>query len=77
MIIGRLIPAGTGFNAYNHNINNYSLNHQNISHADFNQMLNQGTENYFEDIILDDRGARNITNLEHDMKDLQPNTDII
>nr|YP_010619466.1 RNA polymerase b'-subunit [Xiphosiphonia pinnulata]WAX03479.1 RNA polymerase b'-subunit [Xiphosiphonia pinnulata] len=63
VIIGRLIPAGTGFNTYNSNkvseeiyskINDFSKS-KTIS-FDFS---NQDTTSNFEDIIIDDRGARN------------------
>ena len=67
VIIGRLIPAGTGFSNYNFD-NHYSSS---------KQLLSQNLENDFEDIILDDRGARNWTNLKQEVKNLQPNTDII
>ena len=59
VIIGRLIPAGTGFNTYNkstllnnqiHDIEELKLN--NITESD-------KSEEKFEDIILDDRIARN------------------
>ena len=62
VIIGRLIPAGTGFNSYNLNVNSYNFN-KNTDH-DVNQILSKDTENYFEDIILDDRGARNFTGFD-------------
>ena len=68
VIIGRLIPAGTGFSNYN-----FDSHYSTIS----KQFLNQNTESDFEDIILDDRGARNWNNFKQDVKDLQPNTDII
>nr|YP_010619081.1 RNA polymerase b'-subunit [Pterosiphonia complanata]WAX03094.1 RNA polymerase b'-subunit [Pterosiphonia complanata] len=63
VIIGRLIPAGTGFNAYNSNKVNddiYSKIH-NFSksgnmNSDFSQ---QDIKNSFEDIVIDDRKAFN------------------
>ena len=68
VIIGRLIPAGTGFSNCNFD-NHYSSSIQ---------IFNQNIGNDFEDIILDDRGARNwATNFKQKVKDLQPNTDII
>ena len=51
VIIGRLIPAGTGFNTY---MNIDHFNKQSISLSDCNPSLNQLAENYFEDIILDE-----------------------
>lgn len=74
VIIGRLIPAGTGFNTY---VNTDTFNKQNIHCADLNQSSSLGKDNYFEDIVLDDREARNLTHLNQNTKDLQPNTDII
>nr|YP_009396806.1 RNA polymerase b''''-subunit [Ophidocladus simpliciusculus]ARW65992.1 RNA polymerase b''''-subunit [Ophidocladus simpliciusculus] len=63
VIIGRLIPAGTGFNAYNSkkiHQNIYSkiscLNTLNNSHSNLNKL---SKDNYFNDIIIDDRIARN------------------
>ena len=67
VIIGRLIPAGTGFS--NYNFDNYYSNSKQIS--------NHNTENDFEDIILDDRVAKNWTDYTQEEKNLQPNIDII
>ena len=55
VIIGRLIPAGTGFNAYSTKINAASLQDTNFTSAE-----NRKIESPFEDIILDDREARNL-----------------
>ena len=74
VIIGRLIPAGTGFNTY---MKVDHFNRRNIDLLDLNPSLNSVVENYFEDIILDDREAKNLTRLNQNLKDLQPNTDII
>nr|AYR06280.1 RNA polymerase beta'' subunit [Renouxia sp.] len=75
VIIGRLIPAGTGFNMYNNTVNSdYSVsNKRSISHS---SSENQKESN-FEDIILDDRSARNFSLLENNASDLPLNTDII
>nr|YP_009398252.1 RNA polymerase b''''-subunit [Thaumatella adunca]ARW67438.1 RNA polymerase b''''-subunit [Thaumatella adunca] len=63
VIIGRLIPAGTGFNTYNSkkiHQDIYSKIHSlnKLSHKDMkvNNFLKEDT---FEDIIIDDRRARN------------------
>nr|QCI04711.1 RNA polymerase b'-subunit [Bornetia secundiflora] len=57
VIIGRLIPAGTGFNMYNHGTGNHNnlsaVNHENTSSTN-NVNLNYSSDD-FEDIILDDR----------------------
>nr|YP_007878269.1 RNA polymerase beta'' subunit [Calliarthron tuberculosum]AGA63880.1 RNA polymerase beta'' subunit [Calliarthron tuberculosum] len=78
VIIGRLIPAGTGFNTYGHNIDNYKTNlNINSLHEDKAQAIVNNKLNNFDDIILDDRIARNFSNFEHNSEDLQPNIDII
>lgn len=77
VIIGRLIPAGTGFNIYNTNLDTYKANNQNIDYTDLNQNLNKDSESYFEDIILDDRGARNLTGIKQKIKSLQPDINIL
>nr|YP_009509278.1 RNA polymerase b''-subunit [Gracilaria vermiculophylla]AXI96928.1 RNA polymerase b''-subunit [Gracilaria vermiculophylla]QXU75133.1 RNA polymerase b''-subunit [Gracilaria vermiculophylla]WDZ67875.1 RNA polymerase beta'' subunit [Gracilaria vermiculophylla] len=56
VIIGRLIPAGTGFNIYN----NTQFNYQNNEHSNENNLLSlsknkNAKELNFEDIIVDDR----------------------
>nr|YP_009394958.1 RNA polymerase b''''-subunit [Polysiphonia stricta]ARW63520.1 RNA polymerase b''''-subunit [Polysiphonia stricta] len=63
VIIGRLIPAGTGFNNYESNniqqdiyANAYSSN-TNINKSSFRDDVKQ--EEHFEDIIIDDRVIRN------------------
>ena len=55
VIIGRLIPAGTGFNTYNKStlINNH------INDIDELKQNKLDDSDKFEDIILDDRIARN------------------
>nr|YP_063644.1 RNA polymerase beta'' subunit [Gracilaria tenuistipitata var. liui]Q6B8R6.1 RecName: Full=DNA-directed RNA polymerase subunit beta''; AltName: Full=PEP; AltName: Full=Plastid-encoded RNA polymerase subunit beta''; Short=RNA polymerase subunit beta'' [Gracilaria tenuistipitata var. liui]AAT79719.1 RNA polymerase beta'' subunit [Gracilaria tenuistipitata var. liui] len=56
VIIGRLIPAGTGFNIYN----NMQLNYQDEKYSYTKNLLSlpQNTKNLnFEDIIVDDRNA--------------------
>lgn len=71
VIIGRLIPAGTGFNAYSH-----VINAENSSDGSFNQAPIRTPDNYCEDIILDDREARSLINCEQQIKGLQHNNDI-
>jgi DNA-directed RNA polymerase subunit beta' len=55
VIIGRLIPAGTGFNTYTKS----SLINSHISDIDELKLSNTSDTDKFEDIILDDRIARN------------------
>nr|YP_009312887.1 RNA polymerase b???-subunit [Helminthora furcellata]SCW21141.1 RNA polymerase b???-subunit [Helminthora furcellata]SCW24001.1 RNA polymerase beta-subunit [Helminthora furcellata] len=61
VIIGRLIPAGTGFNIYNKNVNveqpllNKKIDDLQIMQATTN---NNNTMSEIDDIILDDRSAR-------------------
>lgn len=59
VIIGRLIPAGTGFNMYsnsNINKNSYTIhNDKNLLNMDKNIKIDKSSKNYFDDIILDDR----------------------
>ena len=54
VIIGRLIPAGTGFNTYHKS----SLINKEIDDIKQNETLNTNEIQKFEDIILDDRTAR-------------------
>ncbi len=55
VIIGRLIPAGTGFNASEANV--YPENFEGIN---IDSIIGQSPDASFEDIILDDREARNL-----------------
>jgi len=77
VIIGRLIPAGTGFNTYNSNVTTYRGNSEPVKASNLHEVLSQGLDAHFEDIILDDREARNLTHFGQNIKDLQPKTDII
>nr|YP_009315750.1 RNA polymerase beta-subunit [Trichogloeopsis pedicellata]SCW24408.1 RNA polymerase beta-subunit [Trichogloeopsis pedicellata] len=61
VIIGRLIPAGTGFNIYNKNVNqSQQLLSKNIDDLQFSDtnLKNTNTISEIDDIILDDRSAR-------------------
>nr|YP_009314113.1 RNA polymerase beta-subunit [Izziella formosana]SCW22367.1 RNA polymerase beta-subunit [Izziella formosana] len=61
VIIGRLIPAGTGFNIYNKNINiGSSMQVNKIDDSQILQSNDQKTSSIsdIDDIILDDRSAR-------------------
>nr|YP_009019652.1 RNA polymerase beta'' subunit [Gracilaria salicornia]AHH24620.1 RNA polymerase beta'' subunit [Gracilaria salicornia]UAD87607.1 RNA polymerase b-subunit [Gracilaria salicornia] len=56
VIIGRLIPAGTGFNLYN----NTNLNYKNVQNAHQKNILSfshRSRDLNFDDIIVDDRNA--------------------
>lgn len=79
VIIGRLIPAGTGFNTYSNNIVNYNIG--SYEREPLNMLnkrdLTDSTISNFDDIILDDRTARNFSEFENDKDHLQPNTNII
>lgn len=79
VIIGRLIPAGTGFNAYNDNMINYNTNlyQKNLHNHSKSQSIVNDTIYSFNDIILDDRIARNFSEFESSRDYLQPNTDIL
>nr|YP_009391238.1 RNA polymerase b''''-subunit [Dipterocladia arabiensis]ARW59382.1 RNA polymerase b''''-subunit [Dipterocladia arabiensis] len=59
VIIGRLIPAGTGFNIYsNSNIrkNSYIVqNNKNLFNINKSIIKHESSDNHFDDIILDDR----------------------
>jgi len=66
VIIGRLIPAGTGFNMYNNSIKNNDIynkiiKNQNIGHHTnkSNDDLSSSFINNFDDIIVDDRNIQN------------------
>ena len=60
VIIGRLIPAGTGFNTYSTYLNMYKMDRQDLNYNTLSKIIKQGAQSCFEDIILDDRSARNI-----------------
>nr|UAT97107.1 RNA polymerase beta'' subunit [Ahnfeltia plicata] len=73
VIIGRLIPAGTGFNVYNNSItpedNSALFNKRNLSTRSPKAKEFSVTKTDFEDIILDDRSARNYPiNLDNGLK---------
>nr|QCI03958.1 RNA polymerase b'-subunit [Antithamnionella ternifolia] len=55
VIIGRLIPAGTGFNTY-HKTSSFHKNSDELKNKDG---VSFNDDHRFEDIILDDRTARN------------------
>ena len=68
VIIGRLIPAGTGFNIYS---NPLIKQEQSIFHAYNTPLSNQQENNNknftrFEDIIVDDRSANSYPDIMHD-----------
>lgn len=69
VIIGRLIPAGTGFNAYLDNSRNFSVEKQNEPSYSYylNNKSSEETKN-LEDFILDDNIARN-----YKLLDTKPN----
>nr|UAT97721.1 RNA polymerase beta'' subunit [Ahnfeltia fastigiata] len=73
VIIGRLIPAGTGFNVYDNSItpedNSVLFNKRNLSTISPKAKEFSVTKTDFEDIILDDRSARNYPiNLDNGLK---------
>jgi DNA-directed RNA polymerase subunit beta' len=57
VIIGRLIPAGTGFNIYNKDLDTKQSNYNEFSQS-LNKAKPKKTSNVLDDIILDDRLAR-------------------
>nr|BDA98264.1 RNA polymerase beta' subunit [Rhodomonas sp. NIES-1006] len=60
VIIGRLIPAGTGFNSYNDISKNFVLEKKNQFTNSYEQNKHTSNEDHnIEDIILDDNIARN------------------
>nr|YP_001293551.1 RNA polymerase beta'' subunit [Rhodomonas salina]A6MVX2.1 RecName: Full=DNA-directed RNA polymerase subunit beta''; AltName: Full=PEP; AltName: Full=Plastid-encoded RNA polymerase subunit beta''; Short=RNA polymerase subunit beta'' [Rhodomonas salina]ABO70813.1 RNA polymerase beta' chain [Rhodomonas salina] len=63
VIIGRLIPAGTGFNSYNDISKSFVLEKKNQMPDSYEQ--NQNEEQNIEDIILDDNIARNYALIEN------------
>ena len=58
VIIGRLIPAGTGFNMYD-NCNGSSLEKKNLTANTNDESTISSVRDDLDDIILDDRTARN------------------
>ena len=66
VIIGRLIPAGTGFNSYNDISKNFVLEKKNqITDSYGENQKNSNEEHNIEDIILDDNIARNYPLIEN------------
>lgn len=76
VIIGRLIPAGTGFNTSSNIMSAENLLNQDLSSANGNTASDRENNNYFEDIILDDREVRSVVDFKHEIRNLQPNKDI-
>nr|YP_010337423.1 RNA polymerase beta'' subunit [Pulvinaster venetus]UNJ17008.1 RNA polymerase beta'' subunit [Pulvinaster venetus] len=66
VIIGRLIPAGTGFNSYGSrqsSLSNYKANYKEKYSSDsINKNIYNQYKHSSDDIILDDRSARNYSN---------------
>nr|YP_009244769.1 RNA polymerase beta'' subunit [Pyropia pulchra]AMK97011.1 RNA polymerase beta'' subunit [Pyropia pulchra] len=58
VIIGRLIPAGTGFNTYENN-NIVSLEKKDLTPENSTENIASSVRDDLDDIILDDRTARN------------------
>nr|YP_009399304.1 RNA polymerase b''''-subunit [Kapraunia schneideri]ARW68910.1 RNA polymerase b''''-subunit [Kapraunia schneideri] len=60
VIIGRLIPAGTGFSTYDSNKNNknLSIKLQDLNQGKVNSVSASSLNQQFDDIIIDDRSAR-------------------
>nr|QCI08361.1 RNA polymerase b'-subunit [Ptilothamnion sphaericum] len=58
VIIGRLIPAGTGFNLYNNSRMNQDTSQSLDNETYYSNDLYSSTSSSFEDIIVDDRNAR-------------------
>jgi DNA-directed RNA polymerase subunit beta' len=77
VIIGRLIPAGTGFNAYSNYLNTHKVNNLETDSMNSSPVLQKDRATLFEDIILDDREVRSLTTLKHYTKNLQPDADIL
>jgi DNA-directed RNA polymerase subunit beta' len=71
VIIGRLIPAGTGFNAYKKNDKNYSSDNIDTINRPHNK--NNNFNNLIDDIILDDRSARKYHFSEKEIKTTDEN----
>jgi len=59
VIIGRLIPAGTGFNSYSENSSNSQV--VKLSNVNLYENVSRETENklHFNSLVLDDKVARN------------------
>ena len=66
MIIGRLIPAGTGFNSYSEN----SSTNQLVKLSNINLYENSSRETdstlHFNSLVLDDKVARNYPFIDTD-----------
>lgn len=78
VIIGRLIPAGTGFNKYSTNCKNDSLSTNSLNeNFEASLRLTDDQASDFEDIIFDDRSARKYSIEDNNWNYLQHNTDII
>ena len=59
VIIGRLIPAGTGFNTYDNHNNELSLDRKDVDKNIDTENATSTVQDDLDDIILDDRTARN------------------
>jgi len=77
VIIGRLIPAGTGFNQDSTYLNTCQIKNQKMDYSHSNEQVESDMQSSFEDIILDDREARNLINVEQYTKNLQHDRDIL
>ena len=64
VIIGRLIPAGTGFDIYNQCINSYDSSDNNLPTVNPGEVVSSDVGAYFEDIILDDRSIKGFASTE-------------
>ena len=66
VIIGRLIPAGTGFNSYNDVSKNFTSDRKNQVSDSYDQNIRNSNEDQsLEDIIIDDNIARNYALVEN------------
>ena len=77
VIIGRLIPAGTGFNTYSKYFNTYKNSQSEIESNESKLYSSEMKQSLFEDIILDDREARNLTKKDPISEHLQHDVDIL
>lgn len=65
VIIGRLIPAGTGFNSYNDFSRNFIVEKKKQNSTDYEEnVIEKSAEKNIEDITIDDDNARNYTLLD-------------
>ena len=78
VIIGRLIPAGTGFNLHNiDDQNKLVAGSSDLHNTDKAESFSSDEKYAFEDIILDDRTAKTFPDFKQNLENLRPDRNIM